>query len=117
METFVVLFGAIVAANLGRHSDPAADGAGGGQAGGLAGGATYALIGIALACLLTSGLLRRPWGYVVGSALQVAVVGSGFWLPAMFFLGAVFAALWVTALRVGTRIERERAAFDAPGAA
>lgn len=67
-------------------------------------------VGLMLLCLVTAGLLRRPWGYGVGYAIQVAAVGLGFLVPLMFFLGAVFAALWATGDWLGRKIERERAA-------
>jgi len=59
-----------------------------------------------LLLLLAAGLLRSPVGYVLGSVLQVALVGSGFLLPAMFFLGLVFAALWVFAIVLAKRADR-----------
>ena len=100
LEAFVVLFAGLVARGLGPSS-------GGGRA--------LLVCGVlAVACLLVAGMLRTPAGYVLGSVLQVAVLATGFWVPTMFFLGAVFAVLWVVALRVGARIERERAAFS-PG--
>ena len=68
-----------------------------------------------LALVLTAGILRRPGGYLIGSLLQVVVLATGWWLPMMYVVGAVFAALWFTALRVGSRIERERAAAGPPG--
>ena len=101
-EALVVFFAGLVAMQLSSLSR--------GVALGLA-------CGLALACLLTAGLLRHPAGYVVGSVLQVAVVGAGFWVPAMFFLGAVFAVLWFVSLRVGRRIEAETAAREAAGEA
>lgn len=71
-------------------------------------------LGLALACLLVAGLLRRPWAYALGWALQVAAVGLGLVVPLMFFLGAVFAGLWATADLLGRKIDRERAAaYDA----
>jgi hypothetical protein len=74
-------------------------------------------VGAALLCILTSGLLRARLGYVVGSVLQVLLIASGFVVPAMFFLGVVFAGLWVTALVLGRRIiEIERAREQAPPA-
>lgn len=106
LESFVVLFAGLVAFGLTRRSDGV----------GATGGDTRALVVcgvLALACVLVAGMLRRPWGYAAGSVLQVAVVATGFWVTTMFFLGAVFAALWVVALRVGGRIERERAAYAA----
>jgi hypothetical protein len=66
----------------------------------------------ALACVLAAGLLGRPGGYAVGSALQVLVVASGFVVTAMFFLGAVFAALWFFTLYLGRRVERLQAERD-----
>jgi len=33
------------------------------------------------------------------------IVASGFVVPAMFFLGAVFALLWVAAIRTGRRLQ------------
>ena len=46
-----------------------------------------------------------------------AALALGFLVPAMFFLGAIFAALWATADLMGRRIEEERgaawAAYDA----
>ena len=59
--------------------------------------------GLAVACLLVAGLLRHRWAYVVGSVVQVLAVATGFLAPAMFFLGVVFAGLWVAALWLGAR--------------
>jgi hypothetical protein len=93
-EAMVVFFAGLVAKELSSLSTGAALGLSG---------------GIAVACLVTAGLLRFRVGYVIGSVLQVAVIGFGFWVPTMFFLGVVFAVLWVVALRVGRRLEREAA--------
>jgi hypothetical protein len=60
--------------------------------------------------LLSSGLLGRPGGYWWGSLLQVAVVATGVVLPTMLGVGLLFTGLWVAALVIGTRIDRERAA-------
>lgn len=62
--------------------------------------------GLAVLCVLAAGLLRRPWGYAVGSLLQLAVLAAGFVVPTMFFLGAVFAGLWFLALYLGRKVER-----------
>ncbi len=62
--------------------------------------------GASLACLVVAGLLRHRWAYVLGSALQVLVIGAGFVVTAMFFLGALFAALWVVAIVLGRRVQR-----------
>ena len=65
-------------------------------------------LGLTVACLVTAGLLRKPWAYLVGWALQVASVALGFVVPMMFFLGAVFAALWAGAYFLGRRIDLEK---------
>jgi hypothetical protein len=98
-EGLVVFFAGLVAMRLSSLSR--------GEALGLAGG-------LALACVVTAGLLRHPAGYVVGSLLQVAVIASGFWVPPMYFLGVVFALLWFAALRTGRRLERARPEEVAP---
>jgi hypothetical protein len=75
-------------------------------------------LGLAAACLVVAGLLRRPWAYVAGWAIQVAAVALGLLVPMMFVLGAIFAILWGTADLLGRKIERERAeAFAAHDAA
>ena len=66
-------------------------------------------LGLAVWCLLTAGLLRAEWGYWMGHAVQVAAIALGVVVPTMFFLGPIFALLWVAADRLGQRIERERA--------
>ncbi|RYP89109.1 DUF4233 domain-containing protein [Nocardioides guangzhouensis] len=66
-------------------------------------------LGLAAACLVVAGLLRRPWAYVAGWAIQVAAVALGLLVPMMFVLGAIFAVLWGTADLLGRKIERERA--------
>lgn len=67
-------------------------------------------LGLALACLVVAGLLRKEWAYGAGWVLQLGAIGLGFVVPMMFFLGAVFALLWGTAYGLGRKIERERAA-------
>lgn len=90
-EGLVVLFATLVAIDLGDVDDTVLWWVGGSAA---------------VACVLAAGLLRRPWGYAVGSALQVVVVAAGFVVPVMFFLGIVFAGLWFLALYLGRKVER-----------
>jgi len=74
-------------------------------------------LGLAVLCLLTSGLLRKEWAYSLGWTIQGAAVALGFLVTTMFFLGGIFALLWASADLLGRKIERERAAayqaFDA----
>lgn len=67
-------------------------------------------LGLMVACLVISGMLRAEWAYAAGWAVQVAAVGLGFLITSMFFLGAIFALLWGSAYVLGRKIERERAA-------
>ena len=54
--------------------------------------------------LLAGGLLAGAAVLLAaGSVLQLAVIAAGVVVPAMFALGAIFAALWVIALLLGHR--------------
>jgi Protein of unknown function (DUF4233) len=94
LEAFVLCFAALVAKDL--------SGLGAGRA--LGGGGA-----LALACLVTPGLLRHRAGYVIGWALQLVMIATGLAVPMMFGIGLIFTVLWASALFVGTKIERERA--------
>ena len=74
-------------------------------------------LGLTVLCVLTAGMLRRPWAYSLGWAIQVAAVALGVVVPAMFALGGIFALLWGMADFLGRRIERERAEAYAAWAA
>lgn len=74
-------------------------------------------LGLTVLCILTAGMLRHPWAYSLGWAIQVAAVALGVVVPAMFALGGVFALLWGMADVLGRRIERERAEAYAAWAA
>ncbi|WP_075022741.1 DUF4233 domain-containing protein [Actinomadura madurae] len=60
--------------------------------------------GLAVVCVVMAGLLRFPWVVPVGTVLQVLVIATGFMVPAMFFLGVVFGALWATAIWLGRKV-------------
>ena len=66
-------------------------------------------LGLALLCVLVAGALRRPQAYLLGHLLQPAAIALGLLAPLMYFVGGVFAVLWITAWRLGAKIERERA--------
>ncbi len=67
-------------------------------------------LGLMAAAIVIAGLLRFHWAMWAGHLLQVVSIGLGFVIPAMFLLGLVFAALWATAVVLGQRIDREKAA-------
>jgi len=66
-------------------------------------------LGLTVACVVVAGMLRRPWAYALGWAVQVASLALGVVITMMFLLGAIFASLWAGAYFLGARIDRERA--------
>ncbi|NMR19607.1 DUF4233 domain-containing protein [Cellulomonas fimi] len=110
LEAFVVLFATAMAYAL--RAAP--------------GSVVWAIGGtLSIVLLLLSGMLRSPGGYVAGSIVQVLLLLGGVALlvapvEAAGFVGTmtlvvagVFVALWVTGLRLGARIDREKADWDA----
>lgn len=71
--------------------------------------------GLAVACLVIAGMLRKPWAYVVGHLIQVGTIATGFLVPSMFFIGAMFLALWLGAYFLGRKIEADKARWAAAG--
>jgi hypothetical protein len=68
---------------------------------------------LAIAALLIAGVVGRPhmgWAIIAGSVLQVLVIASGSFVPAMYILGVIFAALWATGLWLARKIARLQAA-------
>ncbi len=64
--------------------------------------------GIALVAILLCGFVGRgKAGLYAGSVFQVLVIAAGVLLTAMYFLGAVFAALWFTGIWLGRKWERD----------
>lgn len=72
-------------------------------------------LGLAVACVLVAGLLRRPWAYVLGWGIQLAAIALGVVVHSMVLLGAIFMALWATAYFLGRKIEVERAEWERTG--
>lgn len=64
---------------------------------------------LAIALLLTPGLLKRKSGWVIGSFLQIPLIGYGLVVTAMYVLGGIFALLWIAAILVGRAGEAARA--------
>jgi hypothetical protein len=92
-ETVVIGLAIPVAITI-AHARPA-------QAG-LAGGV------LAAAAVLLAAFVGRPgqgWALAGGSILQAAVIATGIVVPVMYGLGAIFAALWVTAIWLARRYQ------------
>ena len=92
-ETIVVALAALVVFGLDRLPPAVA----------LGGGAALCLAMVALI-----GLLRFSWAYPIGWALQGLIVLTGFLNPAMFFVGAMFAAMWAYCMISGNRIDHQK---------
>ena len=63
---------------------------------------------LAAAALVIAGLVGRPgqgWTLAGGTVLQVAVIATGVVVPAMYGLGVIFGALWLTAIWLGRRYQ------------
>ncbi|MCC2309034.1 DUF4233 domain-containing protein [Cellulomonas chengniuliangii] len=73
------------------------------------------LVGGALMLMLVvlSRLMTWPGGYAAGSVAQVLVLATGIVVPMMFVVGGIFVVMWVVSLRLGGRIDRERAEWAA----
>ncbi|MGV8967607.1 MAG: DUF4233 domain-containing protein [Cellulomonas sp.] len=109
LEAFVVFFATLV--SFGLRVAPT--------------GVVWAVGGtLSVVLVLLSGMLRRPGAYLAGSIVQGLILASGLVLLAAparaasfaaataIFIGVVFVALWVVALRLGGRIDREKAQWD-----
>ncbi len=56
-----------------------------------------------------AGQQSKRWGRWLGWALQVPMLAAVLVEPAVAIIGVIFLGLWITALRLGGRIDRERA--------
>jgi len=101
-QGLAVFFGALVARGLASAKGSPTSG-------------SFLLLGslLAAACILDSGLLRRPWGITAGWILQVATLACAFVVPMMLLVGLLFAALWLTALVQGRNMDEHTRRVDA----
>ncbi|WP_330457829.1 DUF4233 domain-containing protein [Streptomyces sp. NBC_00820] len=100
-EFFIIGFAALVA-----MKDP-----------GLSSSTVWLVSGIAMAlCVLLCGVVSRPGGVALGWALQIALIASGVFVPMMYFMGAVFAALWWASVHYGKKVDEAKARFAAQAA-
>ena len=62
--------------------------------------------GLAVLAVLIGAVVGRPrmgWAVYAGTVLQVLVIAAGVVVPAMYVLGVIFAALWVTGIWLARR--------------
>ena len=94
LEAFLVLFAVLAAVGLSDIPDATLWSRGG---------------ALAVVCLLVAGRVRRRYGLVLGTLLQVVLIATGFVVTPMFFMGALFAAMWFWFLYLGARIDADHA--------
>jgi hypothetical protein len=73
-----------------------------------------AFIGGALlivALVITGRLVRYPWGIAIGWVLQGLLIATGFLLPVMFFVAAIFVGLWIFCFVKGRQLDRAKAEY------
>lgn len=90
MEAVVIGLAIPVAISV-MHTDPRLAGIGGG--------------GLAAAAAVLAALLRYRWAYYAATVLQVVMIATGVIVYTMFVLGVIFAALWILAIRLGSRVK------------
>jgi hypothetical protein len=107
LESLAALFATSLVSGLARVADSSASR-----------GAIWGVgLGVVAALALAAGTLGRPWGRGLGWALQAPMIAAAMISIPVAMVGVVFLGLWIAALRIGDRIDRERAAFREAGAA
>jgi hypothetical protein len=91
MEAFVMGFAVLLA--MGEHG----------------GGALSIGGALAIALLICAGLMKYKIGWILGTGLQMAMIAYGTVVTPMYFMGALFAGLWISAFLVGRKGEAIRA--------
>ncbi len=95
-QAMTVFFGGLVA----RQLEVAAGDPEGRADAYLGGGSALAVL-----CIVTAGLLRRPFGVWLGWAVQVLTLATAVVLPAMVVVALIFGGLWWLCLSQGRRMD------------
>jgi hypothetical protein len=78
------------------------------------GAVIWALGGVlVLVLVILSRAQGSAAGRAAGTVAQVPVLAMGLLVPMMYLVGGIFVVLWIYALRLGARVDRERAEYDA----
>lgn len=78
------------------------------------GAAVWVLGGVlAVVLAILSRAQGSAAGRAAGSVAQIPVLAMGLLVPMMYLVGGIFVVLWIYALRLGARVDRERAEYDA----
>jgi hypothetical protein len=70
---------------------------------------------ISILCILTAGAMKKKQGWIIGSLLQIGIIAYGSVVTLMYFMGSLFAVLWITAYFLGRKGEAIRAQLLAEG--
>jgi hypothetical protein len=76
-----------------------------------AGPAFGAGAGLFVLLLIVGRLVRWRWGIWAGWVLQAVLIAVGILVPLMYFIGAVFLAIWIYCFITGHRLDRRNAAL------
>lgn len=68
---------------------------------------------LALVLVILSRAQGSAAGRAAGTVAQIPVLAMGLLVPMMYLVGGIFVVLWFYALRLGSRVDRERAEYDA----
>ncbi|MDO3702033.1 DUF4233 domain-containing protein [Micromonospora sp. C28SCA-DRY-2] len=68
--------------------------------GDLSGTAIGAVVALAVTAVVLAGMMRRPWAWHAGTALQGLLMLAGLLHWSLFALGVIFALVWAYALHV-----------------
>jgi hypothetical protein len=66
----------------------------------LSGWGITAVVALAVLALLLTGMMKRPWAWAAGTALQVLLLAGGVLHWALTLVGVIFGAAWGYALYV-----------------
>ena len=73
----------------------------------LTGDAIIAIVVLAVLCVLLAGMLKRNWAWYAGGAVQVLLIGCGYFHISLTILGVLFAAVWLYVLSVRRTVLRK----------
>ena len=77
----------------------------------------WIIFGIASVLTLAAlALMRTPAGVWLGWSVQAVALISGLWVPMLGIMALIFAALYFTGMRLGSRVDRIKAEREAAAA-
>ena len=58
--------------------------------------------------ILSGGVTRKSWGIYFGSIVEVVALAVSWSFVELLVLNVIFAALWIWAVKIGTKIDKDR---------